>query len=285
MNILKRFATAFAVTLGLAAAPAVAQESNTIKMGVMQWETMVMTSSITESMLKRHGFEVEGVEFQEWGVAFAALAKGDIDILVSHPDYAAADYWERNARKLEKLSVVSYGYNAGLIVPSYVPINSIDELNEHKDKFGGRIIGVEPGSGMMRQSENVVREYGLDYEIVEGSGPVAVAALKSAMDRNEWIVSMYWTPSWVFQEFDIKFLKDPKGVQEPTETYVWLARKGFSAEHPKAREVIASVFVPEPALTQMTGWVKDGASIADAVKRWEEANTNRLDRQAVIGNE
>ncbi len=285
MNLLKKFATACTVALGLASGPAMAEEAKTIRMGVMQWETMVMTSSITESLLKRHGFEVEGVEFQEWGVAFAALAKGDIDIMVSHPDYAAADYWERNARKLEKLSVVSYGYNAGLIVPSYVTINSIDELNEHKDKFGGRIIGVEPGSGMMRQSENVVREYGLDMEIVEGSGPVAVAALKSAMDRNEWIVSMYWTPSWVFQEFDIKFLKDPKGVQEPTETYVWLARKGFSTEHPKAREVIASVFVPEPALTQMTGWVKDGSSIADAVTKWEEANKNRLDRQAIIGNE
>ena len=285
MNVLKKSVAALAVAIGLAAAPASAEEEKTIKMGVMQWETMVMTSSITENMLERHGFEVETVEFQEWGVAFAALGKGDIDIMVSHPDYAAADYWERNARRLEKLNVVSYGYNAGLIVPSYVTIDSIDELNEHKEQFGGRIIGVEPGSGMMRQSENVVREYGLDYEIIEGSGPVAVAALKSAIDRGEWIVSMYWTPSWVFQEFDIKFLKDPKNVQEPTETYVWLARQGFSVEHPKARESIASVFVPEPALTQMTGWVKEGASIEDSVARWIEANGNRLERQAVIGNE
>ncbi|KQU74663.1 hypothetical protein ASD00_37845 [Ensifer sp. Root31] len=254
-------------------------------MGVMQWETIAMTSSVTEHLLERHGFEVEEVEFQEWGVAFAALGKGDVDVLISHPDYAAADYWERNARKLEKLSVASYGYNAGLIVPSYVTINSIDELNEHKEKFRGRIIGVEPGSGMMRQSENVVNEYGLEYEIIEGSGPVAVAELKSALDRGEWIVSMYWTPSWVFQEFDIKFLKDPKGVQEPTETYVWLAHKGFAVQNPKAREVIASVFVPESALTQMTGWVKEGASIDEAVARWEKANANRLDRQAMIGNQ
>lgn len=285
MNGLKKLAAALAIALGLVSTSAFAEEEKSIKMGVMQWETMVMTSSITESMLERHGFDVKEVEFQEWGVAFAALTKGDVDILVSNPDYVAADYWERNARKLEKLSVVSYGYNAGLIVPSYVTINSIDELNANKDKFGGKIIGVEPGSGMMRQSENVVKEYGLDYEIIEGSGPVAVAALKSAMDRKEWIVSMYWTPSWVFQAFDVKFLKDPKGVQEPTETYVWIARKGFSIEHPKAREVIASVFVPEPGLTQMTGWVKDGSSIEDAVTRWEKLNANRLDRQAVIGNE
>ncbi|QIE47777.1 glycine betaine ABC transporter substrate-binding protein (plasmid) [Pseudohalocynthiibacter aestuariivivens] len=285
MNGLKKSLAALALAAGLATAPALAEESNKIKMGVMQWETMVMNSDITRNLLQRHGFEVEEIEFQEWGVAFAAMGKGDVDIMISHPDYAAADYWERNARKLEKLSVVSYGYNAGLIVPSYVTIDSIDELNDHKDKFDGKIIGVEPGSGMMRQSENVVEEYDLDFRIIEGSGPVAVAALKSAMDREEWMVSMYWTPSWVFQEFDVKFLKDPKGVQEPTETYVWLAKKGFAVDHPKAREVIASVFVPESGLTQMTGWVKDGASIDEAVARWEEANANRLDRQAVIGND
>ncbi|WP_333827224.1 glycine betaine ABC transporter substrate-binding protein [Pararhodobacter sp.] len=283
MNVMKKLATACAVALGLAT-PASA-EATTIRMGVMQWETMVMTSAITQEMLERHGFEVETVEFQEWGVAFATLARGDVDIMVSHPDYAAADYWERFARRLEKLSVVSYGYNAGLIVPSYVTINSIDELNDHRDEFGGRIIGVEPGSGMMRQSENVVNEYELDYEIIEGSGPVAVAALRSAMDRGEWIVSMYWTPSWVFQDFDIKFLDDPLGVQEPTETYVWIARQGFSVENPRARESIASVFVPEPALTQMTGWVMEGSSIEEAVTRWIDANTARLDRQAVIGTE
>lgn len=285
MNVLIKSLTALALAAGLITAPAMAEESTKIKMGVMQWETMVMNSDITRHMLERHGFEVEEIEFQEWGVAFAAMGKGDVDIMISHPDYAASDYWERNARKFEKLSVISYGYNAGLIVPSYVAIDSIEELNEHRDKFDGKIIGVEPGSGMMRQSENVVDAYDLDFRIIEGSGPVAVAALKSAIDREEWIVSMYWTPSWVFQEFDVKFLSDPKGVQEPTETYVWLAKKGFAVEHPKAREVIASVFVPETALTQMTGWVKEGASIDEAVARWEKANVNRLDRQAVIGNE
>lgn len=285
MNGIKNSLASIMVAVGLAAAPALAEEENTIKMGVMQWETMVMNSDITRHMLERHGFEVEEVEFQEWGVAFAAMGKGDVDVMIAHPDYATADYWKRNADKLEKLSVVSYGYNAGLIVPSYVPIDSIDELNEHKDELDGKIIGVEPGSGMMRQSENVVDAYDLDFRIIEGSGPVAVAALKSAMEREEWIVSMYWTPSWVFRQFDVKFLKDPKGVQEPTETYVWLARKGFAENHPKAREAIASVFVPEPALTQMTGWVKEGASIDEAVTRWEEANVNRLDRQAIIGNE
>lgn len=282
MKRIWKLIVACAVFAGLFTSAAMAQQKP-VKMGVMQWETMVMTSRITRHMLERFDVPVEEVEFQEWGIAFAALAKGDIDILVTHVDYAAADYWKANARRLEKLSVVSYGYNAGLIVPSYVTVDSIDQLNDNRDKFGGRIIGVEPGSGLMRQSENVAREYDLKYSIIEGSGPAAVAALKSAIDRNEWIVSMYWTPSWVFQEFDVKFLKDPKGVQEPTETYVWIARGGFSRDNPKAREIIASVFVPESALVQMTGWVKEGASIDEAISRWEEQSKDRLDRQAVIG--
>jgi glycine betaine/proline transport system substrate-binding protein len=35
----------------------------------------------------------------------------------------------------------------GLVVPAYVTINSIEELNANKDKFKGEIIGI--GGGLM----------------------------------------------------------------------------------------------------------------------------------------
>lgn len=53
-----------------------------------------------------------------------------------------------------------------------------------KDKFGGRIIGIDPGAGLMAASENALVEYGLDYELMEGSDATMVAALKQAIDKN-----------------------------------------------------------------------------------------------------
>ena len=60
-------------------------------------------------MLEDKGFTVEVTEFSEWGIAYAALAKGDVEILASQTDYVAHDYWDRNKRRLEKISPVSHG--------------------------------------------------------------------------------------------------------------------------------------------------------------------------------
>jgi glycine betaine/proline transport system substrate-binding protein len=143
------------------------------------------------------------------------LTKGDIQMLASQTDYVAQDYWDKNKNRLEKISPVSHGLYQGIAVPKYVPIDSIDQLNDNADKFGGKIIGIEPGSGLMRDTGNAVKDYGLKLQLVEGSTAAMTAALKSAIDRKEWIAVTIWEPSWMMQKYDVKFLKDPKGVFPP----------------------------------------------------------------------
>ena len=50
-------------------------------------------------MLEDAGYTVKVVtEFSEWGIAYAALTKGDIQILASQTDYVAQDYWNKNKK-------------------------------------------------------------------------------------------------------------------------------------------------------------------------------------------
>jgi predicted phosphodiesterase len=74
--------------------------------------------------------------------------------------------------------------------------------------------------------------YGLQLTLVDGSTPAMSAALKSAIDQKKWIVVTAWTPSWQVMKYDVKFLADPKKIQEPYQTYSWIGRKGFSKEYP-----------------------------------------------------
>jgi glycine betaine/proline transport system substrate-binding protein len=164
-----------------------------------------------------------------------------------------------------------------------VPIDSIDELNQHKDKFNQKIIGIEPGAGLMRQTREVIEGYGLDFELVDGSTAAMAASVKSALAKKEWIATIMWTPSWMTQAFDIKFLKDPKGLQQPAQTYYWLARKGFSEEYPVTREIMAGVFVPLEDNIRMTGYIKEGLSPEKAVDRWLEENPVIQERWMSIG--
>ena len=271
-------ALAAAAMLGMSMASAHADEK-TIEMGTMSWEDLTPITGITKKALEDAGYTVNVKEFAEWGIAYAALTKGDIQLLASQTDYVAQDYWNKNKNKLEKISPVSHGLFDGIAVPSYVPINSIDELEANADKFGGKIIGIEPGAGLMRETGDAVKGYGLDkMQLVEGSTAGMTAALKSAVDRQEWIAVTMWEPSWMAQKFDIKFLKDPKGIFPPPQTYYWIGQKGFAEANPQAREIIASVFVPKDDITAMNGAVKDGKTMDQAVADWVSAHGDLLKR-------
>jgi glycine betaine/proline transport system substrate-binding protein len=275
------FKALFAAVVGFATLPALAQEK-TIEMGTMAWEDLTPISGITKKVLEDAGYTVNLTEFSEWGIAYAALAKGDVQILTSQTDYVAQDYWNKNKSRLEKISPVSHGLYQGIAVPSYVTINSIEELNENADKFDGKIVGIEPGAGLMRDTDNAVDEYDLDLELVEGSSAGMTAALKSAVDRKEWIAVTLWDPSWMFQKFDVKYLEDPKGVFPPPQSYYWIGQEGFSAANPEARELIASVFVPKENITAINAAVKDGKPMDEAIADWIEANADLIERWSNI---
>ena len=267
-----------AAMIGMAMLPARAAEQKTINMGTMSWEDLTPITGITKKVLEDAGYKVNVTEFSEWGIAYAALAKGDIQVLASQINYVAQDYWDKNKNRLEKISAVSHGLFQGIAVPKYVTIDSVDQLNGVADKFGGKIIGIEPGAGLMRDTANAVKGYSLKLQLVEGSTAAMTAALKSAIDRKEWIAVTLWEPSWMTQKYDVKFLKDPKGVFPPPQSYYWIGHKGFSEQFPHAREVIASVYVPLADITAINGEVKDGKTMEQAVKDWTDAHADLIKR-------
>jgi glycine betaine/proline transport system substrate-binding protein len=78
----------------------------------------------------------------------------------------------------------------------------------------------------VRDTATAVKDYGLKLQLVEGSTAAMTAALKSAVDRKEWIAVTLWEPSWMAQKFDIKWLQDPKGVYPAAQSYYWIGPKG-----------------------------------------------------------
>jgi glycine betaine/proline transport system substrate-binding protein len=277
MKTLLRAAIGALAMLGMASGASQAQEK-TIHIGTMSWEDLTPITGITKKVLEDAGFKVEVTSFSEWGIAYAALAKGDTQVMVSQTDYVAQDYWDKNKKRLEKISPVSHGLFQGIAVPKYVPIDSIEQLNENADKFGGKIVGIEPGAGLMKDTANAVSAYDLKLKLVEGSTAAMTAALKSATDRQEWIAVTIWEPSWMVQKFETKWLQDPKAVFPPPQSYYWIGQKGFSEENAEAREIMASVYVPLTDITAINSAVKDGKTMDEAVADWIGAHADLIKR-------
>jgi len=280
-QFLKTLCTVAVAVAGLTAFSAHAQNKN-ITMGTMSWDDLTPITAVTKKVLEDAGYTVKVTNFAEWGIAFAALSKGDVQLMASQVNYVSQDHWDKNKSRLEKLSPVSHGLYQALAVPKYVNIDSIEQLNANADKFGNKIIGLEPGSGLMREAAAAVKAYGLKPKLIEGSTAGMAAAVKSATDRKEWVVATVWEPSEFMKKFDLKFLKDPKGIFSPPQTYYWVANKGFAASNPQARELIASVYLPLDDLNEINLALAEGKKLDEVMKGWYASNAGLMKRWSNI---
>ncbi len=146
-----------------------------------------------------------------------------------------------------------------------------DELSV-KEKFNGKIIGIDPGAGLMQATEKAIEEYGLDYELVEGSGATMTASLKQAIDNNEWIVVTGWAPHWKFARYDLKFLEDPKGTYGQVETINTMVRLGLKEDMPEVYEVCDNFAWNSEQIGSAMGLAEDLGDDVTAARQWVQEN-------------
>ena len=89
-------------------------------------------------------------------------------------------YYEKMQDQVVDLNVNTPDAKIGLIVPEYVKANSIADLQAQKADFGGRIIGIDAGAGVMIKADQAIKDYGLDYKLGASSGSGRIAELTCA---------------------------------------------------------------------------------------------------------
>jgi glycine betaine/proline transport system substrate-binding protein len=238
---MKRIVTLLAVVALIAAlaVPSFAGGKK-VKLAYVEWDCAAASTNIVKAVLQeRLGYDVEILPVAA-AAMWQAVASGDVDGMVTAwLPVTHADYLERFKDKVEDLGPIANGAKLGWAVPSYVTVDSIEDLNKNADKFNGKIIGIDPGAGLMRVSENALKEYNLDkFELVEGSGATMTAALSDAIKNKEWIIVTAWTPHWMFGKWDLKYLKDPKQVLGGAEHIDTVVRKSLKEDMPEVYKVL-----------------------------------------------
>lgn len=254
-----------------------AAEEKEITIGYVTWDSEIASTNVLKQTFEQAGYDVEMVAV-DVGPLYQALAKGDVDCTVSawlpgtHKTYMDeyGDEFVMVGKNLE-------GAKIGLVVPTYVTIDSIEELNSVKDKFDSKIIGIEPGAGIMRLTEDAIEEYGLDYSLISSSSAGMAAELRSAINDEDWIVVTGWTPHWKFARWDLKYLEDPKGVYGGDEYIGTLARTGLETDKPEAYVILTRFYWTPADMESVMLAIEEGASPEDAAKAWVDANQDTVD--------
>lgn len=249
-----------------------------IRIAYGNWAEGIAITHLTKEILTEQGFQVE-IFNADIAPVFTALARGKADVFMdSWLPVTHADYFEKYGDRLEMLGQVYDSARIGLVVPTYVTINSLEELNAHKEHFGGEIVGIDAGTGLMRCSETALTDYGLDYKLLYSSGPAMTALLKKAIDQRKWIVVTGWTPHWKFDRFDLKFLKDPKNVYGEAEQIHSIARRGFSHDHPYAAAIIRNIHLEDKDISSLMRAINDTKRTEkDAVREWMKTHRELVD--------
>lgn len=208
------------------------------------WDENIAVTNLWKRVLEKRGYKMK-LTPSDVGPVYTALAQGDLDLdLDAWLPTAQKQYWEKNKANLKDLGSWYSPTSLEIAVPSYVKgVKSLEDLKGKGDKFNGKIIGIEPGTGVMTAlKDKVLPGYGLDkeYKIVSGSTPAMLSELKSAYAKKEPVAVLLWSPHWAYNEYKLTKLKDPKVGFGKGDTIRTISSKEFPKQYP-----------------QLTKWLKD----------------------------
>ena len=216
-----------------------------IDIAYVNWSEGIAMTNLAKVIFEEQGYRVNLLN-ADLAPVFASLSQKKADVFLdAWLPGTMGDYIAQYGDKLETLGTVYDNARIGLVVPEYVTINSIEELNQVRARFKGEIVGIDAGAGIMKATDKAIPDYGLDYKLLTSSGPAMTASLKKAIDKKEWVVVTGWTPHWMFDRFDLKILADPKGIYGGAEKIQVLAWKGFSEKDPFAARLLSNMHLTD----------------------------------------
>lgn len=179
-----------------------------------------------------------------------------------------------------------YGALALLLMIGFATVSLTSTKNNARsgafigDQVGYTITGIDPGAGIMEATKKAMDDYGLkdDWTLSEGSSAAMSAQLKKAYDRKDPIIITGWTPHWMFQKFDLKYLKDPKGTYGEGENIHTLVREGLKEDTPGAARILDQFFWEASDMEEVMLDIQRGMKSEEAAAKWVKSHPDKVDQ-------
>ncbi|KVO08290.1 glycine/betaine ABC transporter substrate-binding protein [Burkholderia ubonensis] len=227
------------VAFGVGSGPAAAAEP--IKVAVTNWADVLAVANVAKYVLETKLKQPVQFVQADIGIQYQGVARGDLDIMVGGwLPVTHATYYAKYKNDMDDVGIIYTGGKNGWAVPKYIPeseLASISDLGkpEVKSKLNGTVQGIEPGGGLMQASEKTIKAYNLDgYNLQASSEAGMLAGVSRAYQSKQWIVATVWSPHWLFQKWQMRYLKDPKGALGGEEQVHAFASKQFAGKFPRA---------------------------------------------------
>lgn len=252
--------------------------NKTVNIGYVNWAEDVAVSNLWKVLLEEKGYKVNLTSL-DVAPLFLGLNQKNLDVFMdAWLPITHQAYWEKYKNNLDDYGIwYESKAKVGLVVPNYVDFNSVEDLNANKDKFNGKIVGIDPGAGIMKASAQAVKDYDLNYEVVQSSEAAMLTALDKAYRAKEPIVITGWSPHWMFAKYDLKYLEDPKKVYGNAEEIHTLANKEFTQKNPEVANMLKSFKLNDQQIGNLESLINQGMKPEEAAKKWITDNRELVD--------
>jgi glycine betaine/proline transport system substrate-binding protein len=240
------------------------------------WDENVAVSHLTKVLLEDE-LDYEGVDIntsEDLDSTYRDVASGELD--------AFQDVWLPNQEALldqvtedvEHLDPWFLGETKqGMAVPAYMDVRSINQLNGTDAQF---IFGIEPSSVMMQEvGEEVMPAYSLEQKLVEAPTAGMLAEVERLYATRENFVFLAWSPHWMNQRYDIRYLEDPKdamGVTNDPAECSTIVRGGLREADPVAYAFMDALELTEEQINGLEYTINDEEDPLAGARRWASEN-------------
>lgn len=244
-----------ALTLGGLAHSAEPETCSTIRLVDIGWTDNSANNALASAVANGLGYKVEKTTVSA-PIAMTGLKGGQLD--------AFLDYWspaldstvtpfrgtvvvgdEPNMRGAKyTLAVPQYLYDAGL--------HDFRDLERFKNKLGGKIYGIEPGSGGNKLVKQMIDQNMFNlgsFKLIESSEAAMLVQVQRAVAENAPIVFLGWSPHPMNLSIKMQYLTGGDKVFGPdfgaAKVYTVMSKK-FVSSCPNAAKLVSQMrFTPD----------------------------------------
>ena len=240
------------------------------------WDENVAVSNLTKVLLEDElGYQsVEIRTKDDLDATYRDVASGEVD--------AFQDVWLPNQKALLDQVAVDVKHldpwflgktKQGMAVPAYMEVKSIPQLNSTDVKF---IWGIESSSVMLQEvGQEVIPAYGLKQELVTAPTAGMLSEVERLYAFREEFIFLAWSPHWMNQRYDIRYLKDPKDAMGPTNDPAkcsTIVRGGLREDDPEAYALIDALELTEEQINDLEYAINKADDPLVGARRWASEN-------------
>jgi glycine betaine/proline transport system substrate-binding protein len=248
----------------------------TIDIADIGWTENTAIAQLTKVLLEQQlGYQEVTVKTTDLDSVYDGVAKGNLD--------AFQDVWLPNQRDLLQsvqtdVEQLSYSYQGqtkqGIAVPSYMDTTSLDQLNQTKTDL---ILCIEPSSVMLGiVYDDVMPAYGLRQKLVEAPTEGMLDEVDKRYRDREEFAFCGWSPHWMNQRYDLRYLEDPKNAFGDLNTparITTIVKKDLPEDDPVATAFMDALVLDEDQLNDLESTIYEANDPHEGARRWAQENS------------